>query len=41
MIADVVTHRIMTSLHTRLAYPEPKPEPAASNVIPISGGSEG
>lgn len=39
-VAEVVAHRTMTNLHTRLAYPEPKAEPPAANVIPLSGGSE-
>lgn len=38
-IADVVSRRIMSNLHTRLAYPESAPE-KATNVIAMSGGVE-
>jgi hypothetical protein len=36
-IAEVVTQRIVTNLHTRLAYPERKPEHKADNVIALGG----
>lgn len=39
-IAEVVTRRMMTGLHTRLAYPDVKPEMKTDNVIWISGGRE-
>ena len=43
VIAEVVSNRIMSNLHTRLAYPEPKPaepEKKTDNVIVMSGGTE-
>ena len=36
-IKEVVARRILASLHTRIAYPEP---PRADNVISISGGAK-
>ncbi|HPO13619.1 MAG TPA: HDIG domain-containing protein [Candidatus Hydrogenedentes bacterium] len=38
-IAEVVSRRIMSNLHTRLAYPEPAPE-KVTNVIAMPGGVE-
>lgn len=38
-IADVVTKQIMTSLHTRVAYPEPKDGVRADNVMAMPGKS--
>lgn len=39
-IAEVVTKRVASTQHRRIAYPEQKPEGPASNVIPMSGGQE-
>jgi len=39
-IAEVVSQRVVTNLHTRIAYPDAKPQKKAANVVPISGGSE-
>lgn len=40
-IAEVLTKRVASTQHRRIAYPEQKPEAvAATNVIPLSGGQE-
>ncbi|MBN2309374.1 MAG: HDIG domain-containing protein, partial [Candidatus Hydrogenedentes bacterium] len=39
-IKEVVTRRMLTSLHGRVAYPDEFPRNEADNVIPMSGGSE-
>ena len=40
-IAEVLTKRVASTQHRRIAYPEQKPEAAAAtNVIPLSGGQE-
>lgn len=39
-IAEVVTKRVASTQHRRIAYPDQKPETAAPNVIPLSGGQE-
>lgn len=39
-IAEVLTTRIMTSLHTRVAYPDLKKDRPPDNVIKLSGGAE-
>ncbi len=39
-VAEVVSKRIISSLHTRVAYPDLKAEPKADNVIALSGGGE-
>ena len=41
-IAEVLTKRVASIQHRRIAYPEQKPEAAAAatNVIPLSGGQE-
>ncbi len=39
-IAGVVSRRIMTHLHTRVAYPDMKDETKVDNVIPLSGGAK-
>lgn len=40
-IAEVLTKRVASTQHRRIAYPEQKPEQAAAtNVIPLSGGQE-
>lgn len=38
VIGETLTKRMMTSLHTRIAYPEKPAEETADNVIPLSGG---
>ncbi|MCP4641462.1 MAG: HDIG domain-containing protein [bacterium] len=38
-IKEVVTRRMLTSLHGRIAYPDEKREKRTTNVIPMSGGS--
>jgi len=38
-IKAVVTRRLVTSLHTRIAYPDEKPEKGVDNVISIPGVS--
>ena len=38
IIKEAVTRRMVTALHTRVAYPEAKQEKRADNVISISGG---
>ena len=39
-IRDVLTKRLLTTLHRRIAYPDQFPENQASNVIPMPGGAE-
>ena len=39
-IAEVLTSRILTSLHTRVAYPDVKSERSPDNVIKLKGGGE-
>ena len=40
-ISDVVTQRVLSTLHTRIAYPpQPKQADNADNVIPLSGGGD-
>ncbi|NUM54264.1 MAG: HDIG domain-containing protein [Candidatus Hydrogenedentes bacterium] len=39
-IAEVLTKRVASTQHRRIAYPEQKPEAPAANVIPLSGGQE-
>ena len=39
-IKEVVAHRVATSLHARIAYPEKKPEKRPDNVIPMSGKAQ-
>lgn len=44
-IGDVVARRVMTSLHTRVAYPSTRRDeddvaPDEANIIPISGGAK-
>lgn len=39
-VGDVIAKRIMTTLHTRIAYPERKVSNTAKNVIPMTGGHE-
>jgi putative nucleotidyltransferase with HDIG domain len=39
-ISEVVTQRIMTNLHTRVAYPDTKSEQTMDNVIPMPRGGE-
>ncbi|HRI87170.1 MAG TPA: hypothetical protein PK869_02845, partial [Candidatus Hydrogenedentes bacterium] len=39
-IAEVVTRRVTSTQHRRIAYPDQKPEVKAANVIPLSGGQE-
>jgi putative nucleotidyltransferase with HDIG domain len=41
VIKDVVTKRVMTTLHSRIAYPDKAPaKEEKSNVIPMAGGRE-
>ncbi len=40
VIGDVLAKRIMTGMHTRVAYPERPPSKDASNVIRIKGARE-
>ncbi len=40
IIEEVLTKRIMTTLHTRVAYPEKAHDSQAENIIHISGGQE-
>ena len=42
LISDVIARRVVTSLHTRVAYPDPRPSVAAPapNVIPMSGSRD-
>ena len=40
VIEEVIAKRIMTTLHTRIAYPERRPQEPAKNVIPMTGGRE-
>jgi hypothetical protein len=40
IIEEVLTKRIITTLHTRVAYPEKKRDSKAANIIHISGGRE-
>lgn len=39
-IAEVVSQRILSNLHTRIAYPPTRPEENVDNIIPMSGGGE-
>ena len=39
-IAEIVTKRVASTQHRRIAYPEQKPEAAVTNVIPMTGGQE-
>ena len=39
-IADVLTHRVMTAQHGRIAYPDKQPGKTTPNVIPMQGGRE-
>lgn len=39
-IANVLTRQVMTTMHTRIAYPEKPATEKASNVIRITGGRE-
>ncbi|MBI5091223.1 MAG: HDIG domain-containing protein [Candidatus Hydrogenedentes bacterium] len=39
-IGEVITKRMLTSLHTRIAYPEKTPEKKLTNVVSLSGGQE-
>jgi len=39
-IADVLTQRVMTSQHGRIAYPDSHPGKTTPNVIPMQGGRE-
>ncbi|MBI2425166.1 MAG: HDIG domain-containing protein [Candidatus Hydrogenedentes bacterium] len=40
VIAEVVTQRVLTNLHTRIAYPDLKQEKKVANVIPMPSGGE-
>ena len=41
LIGEVVTRRVVSTLHTRVAYPATThPDREVSNVIPLSGGQE-
>ncbi|MCX5771810.1 MAG: HDIG domain-containing protein [Candidatus Hydrogenedentes bacterium] len=37
-IKDAITRRMVTALHTRISYPERKPDQPTVNVVPMSGG---
>lgn len=39
IIVDVVTHRMLSSMHARIAYPSAKREEAEDNIIPLTGGT--
>jgi membrane-associated HD superfamily phosphohydrolase len=39
-IAEVVSQRILSNLHTRVAYPPARPEENVDNIIPMTGGNE-
>jgi len=40
IIGDVVAKRMLSNLHTRIAYPDKVIEKKVNNVIPMSGGQE-
>ena len=39
IIKEAVTKRMASTLHSRIAYPEKKPEKKMDNVVPLAGGS--
>jgi putative nucleotidyltransferase with HDIG domain len=39
-IKDVATRRLVTSLHSRIAYPDKKPERDPDNLIPMPGAAQ-
>ena len=39
-IKEVLAHRLVTSLHSRIAYPDKKPEKPAGNVINMPGAAK-
>ncbi|MDZ4858633.1 MAG: HDIG domain-containing protein [Candidatus Hydrogenedentes bacterium] len=39
-IAEVVSKRVTSTQHRRIAYPDQKPETKATNVIPLTGGQD-
>lgn len=40
VIKEVVTQRMVTALHTRIAYPDKEPEASVDNVVTMSGGKQ-
>ena len=39
-IKDVATRRLVTSMHSRIAYPDKKPERDPDNLIPMPGAAQ-
>jgi putative nucleotidyltransferase with HDIG domain len=39
-VSEIISRRMWTAMHSRVAYPDRQPEKRAANVVPMSGGKE-